>query len=386
MRVRRNELFGYLSIVCLMSFYSLDKWKENADFLYIGGLVFGLLSIFLGMKIKYKTLLVYLLLAIIPLFCYMHSMDARIPVMLIGMLCGLKMDMHKVVCVMFYTKLVCYFLMLAVGGFGHINGMALHGGILILLYLCKNEKNFSPRKMILAFLSYIVIFLYSNTGTLLVSIGVALLLVVLIHYEFGRKLCSSVFVMWIYPICLLFYYLFVPGVLIGEIPWIGKWLPDAVNAAYALFSKWLDGVMSYRLTLVAYSWQQFGVSLWGGNVNYNKLNIGQGGYFNLDSGLMWLVQGGGILLTIIFMILSVILMRYLIREKHYCYVIAGITIALWAISEEMLQGIGTNFLIFFMGKAVVDFVEGRRHREHTKKNPLLLVRRRRAALGCEEMY
>jgi hypothetical protein len=54
------------------------------------------------------------------------------------------------------------------------------------------------------------------------------------------------------------------------------------------------------------------------------------------------------------MALMVYLMKYLVEQKEYIIIIAGIVIALWAINEDMLLTVDTNFLLALIGTAFID--------------------------------
>ncbi len=151
-------------------------------------------------------------------------------------------------------------------------------------------------------------------------------------------------------------------------------MPDFVNKTFFQLIRWIDIATRSRITLAEASIQKFGVSLWGGNVDYGQ--IWPGVYFNLDSGMMWLIQGWGLLVTAVFIVMSVMLMKYLIGTRRYHYVIAALIIALWATQEDMLVSVGTNFLMIFMGQAVYYWAERNAKRYgYTQSDSLLLVRR-----------
>ena len=124
--------------------------------------------------------------------------------------------------------------------------------------------------------------------------------------------------------------------------------------------------------MAAASFQKFGVSIWGGNVDYTQ--IWPGVYFNLDSGMIWLLQGWGLMICVVFLILSVVMMYYLIKTERYTFVVVAVAIALWATQEDMLTSVGTNFMMIFMGQAVQYSMVGRRGKDgNTENNSLLLV-------------
>lgn len=93
--------------------------------------------------------------------------------------------------------------------------------------------------------------------------------------------------------------------------------------------------------------EKFGVSLWGGNIDYN-VDTGLP-YFLVDSGMMLLLQDWGIILMIAVMLLFVFLMWKLVKNRQYQYIISAIVIALWAFNEDTLLSVGTNYLFYLIG-------------------------------------
>ena len=80
------------------------------------------------------------------------------------------------------------------------------------------------------------------------------------------------------------------------------------------------------------------------------------------------------MITVIFMSLTVMLMRYLTKTKRYSFIVAAIAIAFWATQEDMLVSVGTNFLLIFVGQAVRYNITGRNVKDgNAENNPLLLV-------------
>lgn len=366
MKIKRDEFCGYLFVICMMIFYSIDQWKEYWDGIMYFGILAGVAGIVFSIKMRLKTFLVYMAFCIIPIISFVHAHDTRILVMVIAMLCGIRLDARRVLSVMFYTKLFCFMIVMIAGGYGHINGAAIHGGMLIMLYICMHREMKLYQIFVVLF-SYALLALYTQSGSFIVCAGLGIALVCLFKITGWREILENKVVEFIYPICLLFNYFFAAGVGETSIPYIGRWLPRVINNIYVKLVVFLDRVMNSRLTLTKYSWNRFSFSFWGGNVDYSLLDLGVGGYFNLDSGLMWLVQGGGIFLTVGFMVLSVILMRYLMKNQYDNYIIVAVVIALWSVNEDVLLGFGTNFLIIFMGKAVWDYGMERsgRRNEHT---------------------
>lgn len=359
MKCERKDFFFDLCIIFIMFFYTLDGAKvqlPGIKALVVLGLACGMIKMMISFKLIVATkenlgsTMILLLVSSVVVFNYMRSADTRLPIALFLALCGLDVQPQKIIRLIFYTKLSAFLLVLCIGGYGHINGIALHGGMTILLYLCMREANLRKTDYVILFTSYLLLILYTKSGSAIVGIGAAFLSLFLIRISFFKKIYCSKLMICIYPIGLFFNSFLALGIRANQIPWIGCKLPSFVNETFMDIVIWIDVATSYRLSLATVSFDKFGVSWLGGNVDYRKLNPEV--YFNLDSGMLWLLQGKGILVTIVIMILSIILMRYLIGTERYHYLIAALSIALWATQEDMLISVGTNFLMVLIGQAV----------------------------------
>lgn len=379
---RKINLLYSISLFLIMSFYTLNNakgWSGDMKILLFLGLIFGIGKMVISAKkipqIKNrKRAFFFLLLAtIIIVLRFLRYNDTRLVIALITMLIGIDIEPEKTIQIMFYTKLSMFLFAVLTGGYGHINSTALHGGMVILLYICTREGNWKTADFLAVLISYVLLGLFTKSSSLVLGIGLAILALSLARKKSARKVLTSKLMIYIYPITLTLNYLLTITIRDGGVPIIGNLLPDFVNKTFFQLVRWIDTATRSRLTLAEASIQKFGISLWGGNVDYEQ--IWPGIYFNLDSGMMWLIQGWGLLMTVVFMLMSVMLMKYLIGTKRYYYVIAALIIALWATQEDMLVSVGTNFLMIFMGQAIY-YCVGRNTKRYgyTKSDSLLLVR------------
>lgn len=362
MKLKKNEIPSYLFIVFLTIFYTLNWVEYGLDALMLFGIFFGIFAVILNFKIKIKDLFFLLAISGLVIVKYVRMGDNQLPVLLLALFLGLKLDSYKVVSTMFYTKLFCVIISLLLGEYGK-NGVAVQGMILILLYICKTGEQAALQKMVGVIVAYLGIALYTNTGAFIVVGGVSVFLWIALKTKLIKRICTSIIVVWIAPIGLFFNYFFAACVREETIPFVGRYLPPWLNYWFLEIANFIDTAMSMRLSLVKVSFMRFGVSLWGGNVDAAALRQESGGYFYLDSGMINLLQGGGILLTVVVLFLYTLTMFYLVKTEQFCYVIAGIAIVLYAINEPILLSFGTNFLILFMGNAVYYFL----HREKMLK-------------------
>ena len=365
LKMRKTDILIYLYLSGIMLYYTTNNsyWGINIrNFIIILAMIIGIIKVFVTLKIDLKTLVVLCIISVIVIQNFLHNKDSRILVVLVSILCVLNEERSKIINGMLYSKLVTFLIVVLLGGYKHINQFALQAGIILLLYLCKEEKhNYDWYiKLVICFLSTVAICLYTDTGSAKVCLPVCILLYTLKKTKLGIKLLSSIFTMLVFPMGLFFNYFFGAGVGESEIPFIGQYFSKGINQFYIKLVQVLDTATSWRLSLVKNSFARFGASWLGGNIDYSTLNLQQGQYFLLDSGFIWLVQGWGYLMCILMMVLLVVMMWYFSKIEEYNYIIAGIGIALWAINEDMLVSVGTNFLLIFIGQAIWYYVHKRK--------------------------
>lgn len=355
MRLKKREIPSYLFILCLTIFYTISWLDNEKDFLMLIGLLFGILAIILNYRFVIKDMIFLFFVSSFVIFRYAKLGDNQLPVLIIALFLGSMLEAYKVLNIMFYTKLFCVIIGILLSGYGK-NAIAIQGIVLILIYMCKSGEQANLRRKIGVIVVYLGIAIYTNTGAFIVVGGISVFLWIALRTKGIKKICMSAIVIWIAPIFLFFNYFFAACVHEELIPFVGQYLPNWVNYYILRIADSLDVAMSMRLSLTRVSLLRFGVSPWGGNVDAATLRAESGGYFYLDSGMINLLQGEGIILTILVLLLYTITMYYLVRTEQYCCIIAGIAIILYVINEPILLSFGTNFLILFMGNAVYYFL------------------------------
>ena len=303
-------------------------------------------------KFKKETLLLLVFIGIITLIQFPVTFDIRMVVLFICMVVGTYIDIDDLLNWMFLSKFLAFVAGTAMG-WEKANTCSLHGGMLLLLYICTKRKNIRWRHVAIVAGAAIALFLYTNTATLLLGVGIALLLLVYYKMFNEKTIFHWKIVKYVFPAVLFVNLICVLTFVEKQVPFLGQWLPSKVNDIFYEMVRIVDVATTSRVTLAAASWPVFGVSMWGGNADYTLLNLTEGVYYNLDSGMMWLLQGWGIILTIVFMLITIHLMEYFLQKKEYVLMIAAIVIACWAMIEDMLLIVGTNFLIVLFGKALM---------------------------------
>lgn len=200
-------------------------------------------------------------------------------------------------------------------------------------------------------LIYAILVLVTKSGSMAICGGSAIFLFILIDKKVVKKVLLSKLIKFIYPIALVMNLLF--AILVNQKTLIRWGINIRVPIFLEKFVKWIDIVTSSRISLAQYSLIKFGISLRGNNVDFNSLQLNPNGYFSLDSGMMWLIQQWGIIMTIIFMILTIHYITYIQKMKQYQMIVMAIAIALWSLNEDILLSAGMNMLFYFMGKALL---------------------------------
>ena len=98
---------------------------------------------------------------------------------------------------------------------------------------------------------------------------------------------------------------------------------------------------------------EFGVSFWGGNVKPYYNFTYKDHYFNLDSGMLWLLIGRGIVVSVLFLFAMVMITKYFADREKFHFVIVIIAIALWGMNEDILTSISMNFMLLFFGRSMI---------------------------------
>jgi hypothetical protein len=343
---------AYVSIVCLMFYYTLKNSRlETIEFfkvMLIAGIIASIIQIITYIKFNIRSLLFWLVVAGIFILYFINNGNSRVIITCLATLSCANISFDTMMPLLFYTKLLSFLIIAPIGHYG-ANSFALHLGALILLYLCMTKLNVRGVRYIVLFTVYILGYFYTKTGAFAVVIGFAVISVLLVRVGFVKNMLRSKIVVIIFPLCLFLNYFFAAGVGEQKIPFIGNYLAGWINRLYIYIIQVLDVYMSRRLSLTKTSFVAFGVSLWGGNIDVASLHLDSYTYFYLDSGLMGLLQGWGIIMTVIIMFMTILFMKYAVETENYAFIILGIATALYGINEDMLLSLGTNMLFWMIG-------------------------------------
>lgn len=339
----------------IMLYYALRRATIYTEFfkvILLVAMLSGIAHVFLNMKFSKKAFFRVCTFLLVTIFFYLMVRNLTVLILFVGMISCLDSDPKEILrlALIYKSIFTILFVVLGIGSSGNV--LAMEIGMLMLIYLAMKENTLSKNEYLYLFILYIIGYIYTKSNSFLIIIGLMFLLSLTGKSVRGKKILLSKAIMYIFPI-LFFMNLFL-GLCVEEtqIPWIGKYCPDFFNKFVISVATILDVAMSSRLILGKISLNRFGVKWIGGTIDVESLNLNQYSYFYLDSGYLNVLQGWGILFTIIFMILMILIMSYLIKQRNYGAIIAGVCIAFWAINEPILTYIDWNFLLLIGGQAV----------------------------------
>ena len=251
------------------------------------------------------------------------------------------------------------------GGIGHINGVAMQIGAIMFAYLLYRNDKFNRKDFIIFTTVYILGALYTKSGSFIVSGGFAIVLLFFYKRKTVKKVLASNFIRFIYPITLV-----ANVIMCFAVP---DQYPSSVRRCFSVISfgvlpkvfDAMDRLTSSRLLLGGESLHRYGISLFGGNIQYESLNDGFS-YFNVDSGMLWLLQGWGLIMTVVVLGLFSFTMKTLQNEKKHHAVIVGFILALWSANEDMLVSISANIMFYVVGQALASTVRRQKMKEIDK--------------------
>lgn len=230
-------------------------------------------------------------------------------------------------------------------GFNHPNQLAYNFGLLLLLYICyKGEK---IKQINIICIIGCCIACYSVTKTRTILVVAVILFAMLEFYKFSikrKKLINYDFIIWkLAPFIMLI------CALIALVP------PFFMSTATGKFKTILfsfNGLIGSRYTHSARVFELYPIPFWGGVVEFKQLQFNYG-YSIVDNGYLCLLYDFGILGFSVFMILYYFTIKELVEKKLYYYVVAIISLSLWAITENILRSFAINFTVAFWSECIV---------------------------------
>ena len=353
--LKRKEISPLIYCALITVYYTLKGWKYSNDVLEVLlmlAIICGLFNATQFIMHQWEKLFLVLLFFILTIYKLLLGADTRMMVSMIAILVGMSVDFDKLARWMLTTKFITFLIAFFIGGYTHVNYVAMNMGIIISLilyiYFPKNKWN---TFLVIMFMYLLTIYI-TRSGSIILCIGIGIFLYAISNTKLGKKILTLKFMIFLFPIILFLNWFLVELYLayIYKNPnfyFIKNFIPNALSPKIYLLLNALNVGLSGRIELAAFSFKKFGFSLWGGNINYS-VDTGLP-YFLIDSGMILLLQDWGLIMSVAVMALFVFFMYKVVKEKEYRLIISAIIISLWAFNEDTLLSAGMNYLFFAIG-------------------------------------
>lgn len=360
-KVNNNSLFAFIFIVFINIFYTSNGWTYHVSIMnsfIIFAFLFGFIDIFMHHEEIYKiflhnknlTILVSILI-LMTIIKFMLNQDTRLIISVMAIFIAMYFPLYKIFYITFFTKFITFIIYYIIGGYTHLNYISVHFGMIILLYLIISYKinRFNLKcSLVLLIIGYFI----SKSGAFLMCCGLAILLFYSLKLKLKYFLIKLKIIEYYFPFMILLTVLLGLAYMSYANDFINFGIlrsitPKFLCTIFAFVLRLVDKVFTGRISLGGFSLYYFGISLFGGNIDYS-VNTGLK-YFVVDSGLLLLLQDWGLIITILMGVIFVMLMRMLMKNKEYALIVYMLIIILWSFNEDIFISVGSNFAFYIFG-------------------------------------
>lgn len=360
-KVNNNSLFAFIFIVFINIFYTSNGWTYHVSIMnsfIIFAFLFGFIDIFMHHEEIYKiflhnknlTILVSILI-LMTIIKFMLNQDTRLIISVMAIFIAMYFPLYKIFYITFFTKFITFIIYYFIGGYTHLNYISVHFGMIILLYLIISYKinRFNLKcSLVLLIIGYFI----SKSGAFLMCCGLAILLFYSLKLKLKYFLIKLKIIEYYFPFMMLLTVLLGLAYMSYANDFINFGIlrsitPKFLCTIFAFILRLIDKVFTGRISLGGFSLYYFGISLFGGNIDYS-VNTGLK-YFVVDSGLLLLLQDWGLIITILMGVIFVMLMRMLMKNKEYALIVYMLIIILWSFNEDIFISVGSNFAFYIFG-------------------------------------
>lgn len=360
-KVNNNSLFAFIFIVFINIFYTSNGWTYHVSIMnsfIIFAFLFGFIDIFMHHEEIYKiflhnknlTILVSILI-LMTIIKFMLNQDTRLIISVMAIFIAMYFPLYKIFYITFFTKFITFIIYYFIGGYTHLNYISVHFGMIILLYLIISYKinRFNLKcSLVLLIIGYFI----SKSGAFLMCCGLAILLFYSLKLKLKYFLIKLKIIEYYFPFMILLTVLLGLAYMSYANDFINFGIlrsitPKFLCTIFAFVLRLVDKVFTGRISLGGFSLYYFGISLFGGNIDYS-VNTGLK-YFVVDSGLLLLLQDWGLIITILMVVIFVMLMRMLMKNKEYALIVYMLIIILWSFNEDIFISVGSNFAFYIFG-------------------------------------
>lgn len=358
---------------CILSciYYTLKGWKyanKSLDIILVVAVICALLLIVKHTRARY----IYAIpIATIVVYKLSLNSDSRLLIALLAVLVGATVPFEQVAKWLLKVKCITFFGAFLIGGYIHLNYLSMNLGTIMALTLYVYYPKSRKKALLLGLIILIMGALISKSGSMIICGGLLLLLYAGQNITIVHKILLSRGMYFVFPCTLILNWLLAVlyakyGYISPKYALLSNLISDKYSVKLLRFLNKLNVFLSGRISLSAFSLEKFGMSFWGGNIDYT-VETGLP-YFLVDSGMILLLQNWGLLITIVNMFVWFFLMRDLVKKRKLRLIISAIMIALWSFNEDTLMSVGTNFLFYVIGNEIFDFYKSKRKNHNLKKS------------------
>lgn len=222
-------------------------------------------------------------------------------------------------------------------GYNNPNSLVCVIGMLILLYICIREDKLKLKNIVE--IGALVLLTYYFTKTRSISYTLIPMLFFLIYLKYLRniKVLTSIY-------NFIATYSYVVGTLVGiGIPYLMSRGASVIQG----YLPTLNTIASQRFFYAALVMAQYPLRIFGGNVYFNSLTSYN--YAIVDDGYVRLIYAYGIIVFLLFIILTMLTIRKLIMLNKPYWILPFIIFAIWGVVETVQYSVSFNFAILFWG-------------------------------------
>lgn len=352
-----NEYF-YISYLCLIVLmYTLESINISFNAI-IHDIILFLSLLFLGLYAltsysKYNNILIRSLFVFIAILYYLITKETVFSIVILTVVLSNKINIMYVMKILAIEKLILlitstilsilHFIPFTIiqsergiryaFGYSHPNILALEAFIILLLFymIIDNKLNFIKKNIIFLILS-IAVYYFTQTRTTFVLSIVTIILFCCLKLN-NKKIFN---LLRYVPILCFVFSIFFSWAFTLKIN----------NFFFQNILESIDSLFSHRFLLGSICFNEFPISIFGGNLNLDILSS-KYSYPIIDNGYIYILFSFGILSCIILLLWYTYTLNYFIEKQNYKFAIFISIFLIVAISENILRSLSINFSVLF---------------------------------------
>lgn len=367
--VKKDKVLVYFSLFLINLYYGLNGTYLLADggfYILIAGLLIAIVQILFNGQFRIKEMLLLILLFLLFFVNYLQYGDSRILALLIVVCSLTRINKENILKFIFWERLIICGVIIILSlfaiipsqvlvsergarysfGYQHPNQLMVTVIVILFLYICCYWKKITSLHFVAFFLILFLFQMFTRSQTGMIVGGVVLFFLLMYKYFGVEKL--FVYLGRILPIALFVLSIFLP--LTTSRFFTLFFLKGEFGTIYSNFVLNLDNALSHRLTLSRLTLINSRIGLFGSEINENVLS--QFDYTTVDSGYVQTLLVFGIIGTILFIVLNMLMVNYFIKNKQFVFLITFIGISLYAFSENIYCSLQYNFILLFWSEII----------------------------------